>query len=1071
MTVTGRRLFGTDCIRRRRRRSAKRTVNGDETVRFRSKIGSVCIPTRYCFLIGLWLLSCAVLGNVASAVDFNRDVRPILSDKCFLCHGPDRETREAGLRLDLRDEAISYGAISPGSIDDSLLWERILSNDPTTVMPPPETGKPMTQQEIDILQGWIESGAEYEEHWAFVSPQRPQVPPSDAMARYRNPIDYFVIAGLQAGHLNQSPPADRATLVRRLFLDLVGLPPHPNDLDFWLSQPEEKWAERLVEQLLESPHFGERWARWWLDAARYSDSDGYEKDKPREVWFYRDWVIQAMNDDMPYDQFVLRQIAGDLLPQASQSDRVATGFLRNSMVNEEGGADPEQFRVEGMFDRMDAIGKSILGITTQCAQCHSHKYDPLSQEEYYEMFAALNNFHEAIITVYSPEDEKHRHRIHQQIDAIEQQLRDAHPQWRAQLAEWHASQSENLPQWRTLVPSELPWEGQKFRRLEDGSLISESYAPTRNDISFPCDLEPGVYSAIRLDLLTHPQLPHGGPGRSIYGSGALSEFQVSIESPEQPGQKTLLKFSRAEADVNPAISPLPAIFRDRDPEKDDRVTGGIDMAIDGDPKTAWSTDNGPGRRNQDRHAIFVLETPLELTQSSTIWVRMLQSHGGWNSDDNQNYLMGRYRFSITEHPSPADSVIPAPIQPLLAMPLGALGEAEWNLLFSHWRTTQESMSDANHQIDQLWSLYPAGASQLAVVERERPRDTFVMLRGDFLSPGKQVQPSVPEFMHQWEESDEPARLRLARWLVDPRSPTAARVVVNRLWQAYFGRGIVSTPEDFGRQSPAPSHPELLDWLAVELMENNWSLKHLHRLITQSATYQQSSVVTAQQWQQDQYNERVARGPRFRLEAEMVRDLGLTVSGLLDPTIGGPSVYPPAPDFLFEPPASYGPKVWDFKPGEQYRRSLYVHSFRSVPYPPLQVFDAPKGEAACVRRERSNNPLQALVCLNEPQFVDFARGLAARILRESPAQDDRDRIRYGHRLVTGREPEESEITVLSKLLQQQRLRLELGSVNAEQLAGVSEPLARQLTGYSAAELVPWIVLSRVLLNLDETLNKG
>jgi hypothetical protein len=1008
----------------------------------------------------------------ADTPDFQRDIRPVLSDKCFRCHGPDESTREAGLRLDDRQQALAKGAIVPKILSQGTLLERITSNDPDVMMPPPSSDKKLTPKEVDAIKAWIANGANYEEHWAFVRPKRPEVPKVTSGYRVNNPIDPFVQSQLARHGLSPSAQADRVTLVRRLYLDLIGIPPTPEELDRWVANQSSKWSEQLITELMQSPHFGERWARWWLDAARYSDSDGYEKDKPREVWFYRDWVIKAMNDDMPYDQFIIKQIAGDLLPQATQADRVATGFLRNSMVNEEGGADPEQFRVEGMFDRIDAIGKSILGITTQCAQCHSHKYDPLTQEDFYRMFAALNTFHEAMITVYTPEQQEKRDQVLDEIAKLETMAKQTMPQWRDELSKWHETFSRDRPTWQTLVPTELPWEGQKFRPLDDGSIISESYAPTRNDLWFPCDLEPGTYSAVRLDLLTHPQLPQSGPGRSIYGTGALTQFDFAIPDPNDPNKKQVIKIKQAVADVNPAKVPLPAIYRDKDPTKDDRVTGGIEMAIDGDGKTAWSTDIGPGRRNQDRHAVFVFESPVEIKDKTKVWFHLVQNHGGWNSDDNQNYLMGRYRFSITQHSQSIASDIPSSIESLMNRGLGELTNREIDQLFSHWRLAQASLSDINEKIEALWKQHPEGASQLAVIEREKPRETFVMLRGDFLKPGPKVEPGFPGFLNPTLDSAEPPRWKLAKWMTDRQSPTTARVVVNRLWQAYFGRGIVSTPEDFGRQSPAPTHPELIDWLAMELMDSGWSMKHVHRLIVSSATYQQSSHANAKQLELDRYNEWLGRGPRFRLDAELVRDTCLSISGLLNRDVGGPSVYPPAPGFLFEPPASYGPKVWHYVAGDQqYRRSLYVHSYRSVPYPPLQVFDAPKGDAACIRRERSNTPLQALVMLNEPQFVEMARAFAMRVLRESPKSSDTDRIVFAHRLATSRTPDKKEIQVLLTLLEEQRSRLADSTLNAADLAGTSGPVLRQLTGFTMEEVIPWIVVARALLNLDETITKG
>ncbi len=999
-------------------------------------------------------------------VDFNRDIRAVLSDKCFLCHGPDEKNREADLRLDIRADAIQSGVIAPGDVDASEILARIASNDPDTVMPPPSTGKKITPDEAEKLRQWVAAGADYDEHWAFIPPRRPELPQVNNSNWCKTPIDFFVLAKLDEKKLQPSPTAEPETLVRRLYLDLVGLPPAPQDIDRWKGKHQE-----TAKYLLQSPHFGERWARWWLDAARYSDSDGYEKDKQREVWFYRDWVIDSLNRDLPYDDFVIKQIAGDLLPRATQSDRVATGFLRNSMVNEEGGADPEQFRIEGMFDRMDAIGKSILGITTQCAQCHSHKYDPLGQDEYYQMLAALNDFHEAILTVYAPDEETRRKSLLEQMDALENELRISNPQWQQQLQQWQSTTVAKQAEWTTAIPQELPFEGQKFRLLGDGSVISESYAPTRMDNWFPCNIEPGAITAVRLDALTHPQLPHGGPGRSIYGTGALSEFEVTIAPQSDPSKKTTLKIARAIADVNPAESTLPTVFREQDPKKDDRVTGGIEMAIDGDHKTAWSTDIGPGRRNQNRHAVFVLESPLQVSEPSVLSFRLVQKHGGWNSDDNQNYLIGRYRFSTTDHTDPAAGFIPSELEPIISRPAEEFTEGEQRKLFSYWRTTIDKFAVANQAIEALWQQHPSGASQLAVEKLDKPRETFVMVRGDFLKPGDRVTPGTPSFLNPLPDNNEPARLRLARWLVDDRSPTTARVIVNRIWQTYFGRGIVTTPEDFGRQSPPPTHPELLDWLAVELMENNWSLKHIHELIVNSAVYQQSSKANPEQIAADRYNEWLARGPRFRVEAEVVRDIALSVSGLLRDTLGGPSVYPPAPDFLFQPPASYGPKIWNTdSDADQYRRSLYVHSYRSVPYPPLQVFDAPKGDAACIRRQHSNTPLQALVVLNEPQFVDCARAMATRVIRESPQADDVSRIHHAYRLATGRVPSNSEIQILIELLQKQRTRITAGEISFEELLGVSGSLVQQLTGVSASETVPWVVLSRTLLNLDETITK-
>ncbi|APZ95158.1 PSD1 and planctomycete cytochrome C domain-containing protein [Fuerstiella marisgermanici] len=1006
----------------------------------------------------------------AGEVDFSRDIRPILSDKCFLCHGPAEDTREADLRLDVRDAAIEAGAIQPGDVANSELLNRVHSNDADVVMPPPSVEKKISPKEAALLKQWIAEGAEYSEHWAFVPPQRPPLPEGSSDELHANAIDAFVAARRTEQGLSPSKPADQITLIRRAYLDLLGLPPSPQQVDAFVADKRPDAYERLVDGLLESPHFGERWGRWWLDAARYADSDGYEKDKQRSVWFYRDWVINAMNDDMPYRDFVIQQIAGDLLPNAGQSELVATGFLRNSMVNEEGGADPEQFRIEGMFDRMDAVGKAILGITTQCAQCHTHKYDPLSHREYYQMFAALNDFHEATATAFTPEQQAMRDDVLNRIARIEADLRQRVPDWPPQLDVWSSEQAAKLVEWQTLVPTDIPYSGEKFRVLQDGSIISESYAPTKTNNTFRLTTTADRITAFRLDVLTHPQLPRNGPGRSIYGTGALTEFEVSIAPADQPEKIRNIKFVEAWADANPAKSDLPAVYHNKDPKTEDRITGPVDYAIDGDHKTAWSTDIGPGRRNQDRHIVFIPEEPIAEEGDVILSFTLRQLHGGWNSDDNQNYLLGRYRFSVTDNDAVSESKLPSSVEAILRSPAGTRTAEQQADLFRYWRTTVPEFSDANQQIEELWQRYPDSDSQLVVRAKLKPRKTHIFKRGDFLSLGEEVSPGVPEFLNPFPQSNEPDRLRFARWLVADDAPTTARVIVNRIWQAYFGQGIVATPEDFGFQSPPPTHPRLIDWLAVELMDNNWSLKHIHRLIATSATYRQASFLTPQLQERDPYNKWLARGPRYRVNAEVVRDVALTASGLLNKEIGGPSVYPPAPEFLFQPPASYGPKQWQLSPkAEQYRRSLYVHSYRSVPYPALQVFDAPKGDAACVRRQRSNTPLQALVMLNEPQFVECARAMASRVLQEGGDTDD-ERLQYAHRLCVSRAATPEELKVLAGLLDQQRNRIEADEINVEVLIGASPGLYKLFAGHSADEFALWIVVCRAILNVDETITK-
>ncbi len=1033
--------------------------------------------------IGLAILAhafCIPTNNYArEPVDFGRQIRPLLSDKCFLCHGPADETRATDLRLDSQQAAVEGGAIDLDNWSESELLARLLSTDEDYQMPPPESGKSLTATEIETVKQWLSDGAPYAEHWAFVPPTRPSLPREIELKNgswAKNPIDLFVLEHNEQQGRRQTKQATRSELARRLHLDLTGLPPTIEQLDAFLNDSSPDAYQELVDRLLDSPHFGERWARWWLDAARYADSDGYEKDKPRSVWFYRDWVINAMNRNMPYDEFIVHQIAGDLLPDADQDSRVATGFLRNSMVNEEGGADPEQFRVEAMFDRIDAVGKAVLGITTQCAQCHTHKYDPFSQHEYYQMFAALNDFHEASIACFTPAEAQQRDFALERIQQIHREVKEANPNWQDELANWVENTKAGLVSWETIRIEEVPFEGQKFRRLDDGSILSESYAPTKATNTFSGTFNLNGVTAFRIDALKHPQLPRGGPGRSIYGTGALSEFELQYAPVSAPDKKVKVEFTAAISDVNAAKSELLPIYRDRNPEKDDRVTGPASYAIDGDTKTAWTTDIGPGRRNSNRHIVFQFKEPIPLDEDAIVYVTLKQNHGGWNSDDNQNYLLGRYRFSFTRQSSEdlhSSESVDSAVQDLLRSAEASGAPASQQLLFEQWLKSAPQFKEYSDRIEAAWKEFPETDVQL-VVESCPPRESYVFVRGDFLSQGDRVNPGTPAFLSGETNTafanEAPARLQFAKWLVRDDAPTTSRVIVNRIWQAYFGHGLVSTPEDFGLQSSPPVHPELLDWLAMELVESAWDLKHIHELIVTSATYQQSCEAPPSAYADDPQNVHLSRGARYRVDAEIVRDSVLAISGLLQTDIGGPSVYPPAPDFLFQPPASYGPKIWDtHTDGRQYRRSMYVHQYRSVPYPTMQVFDAPKGDAACIRRERSNTPMQALVALNEPQFVEAAIAMAQTLLPKDAATEasDEDLVKLAFRRATSRWPDQLETSTLISLLAAQRERLSSGELDAAQiLSNAGSPMSEGQKN----ELAAWALVCRVILNLDEVISR-
>ncbi len=1035
--------------------------------------------TRILFaIIAIWMESaCSGAEPPSKQIDFTRDIRPILAENCFHCHGTDSDSRQADLRLDVwQKEGTVHGAedvIVPGNPSEGELFSRITSADDDLKMPPPDSGKKLSPEQIDLLRNWISSGAPYKQHWAFVAPQRPAVPQVSDAEWVRNPIDFFVLARLEKEGLSPSERADASTLLRRLSLDLTGLPPTLEETAAFEADTGEDAYDKQVERLLDSPHLGERWGRVWLDAARYADSDGFEKDKPRDVWMYRDWVINALNADMPYDDFITQQIAGDLIPYATQDQMVATGFLRNSMVNEEGGIDPEQFRMEAMFDRMDAIGKAVLGLTIQCAQCHTHKYDPVTHTDYYRMFAFLNNCHEAQAAVYTSNQQDEWQTAETLIRRIEASLREENPDWPERMAAWEESVRNDQPEWIVVTPHLDTSGGQKHYLMDDGSVLAAGYAPTKHTTDFTGEVKLPAITAIRLELLNDPSLPRGGPGRSTFGTCALTEFHVDAASAEQKSKPSRLKFSQATSDVNPAEQEIDKSFDDRSNRR--RVTGPIEYATDGNDLTAWGIDNGPGRCNVPRKAVFILDKPLDAAAGVTLTFHLAQMHGGWNSDDNQNNNLGRFRFSVTSAKNAKADPLPAAVREVLKVPVSERTAAQSDLLFSYWRTTVPEWQDENRRIDALWQSHPRGATQLVLQERESPRETHRLERGNFLAPAEAVSPGVPAFLHPLEETTSPTRLTFARWLVDRRSPTTARAIVNRIWQAYFGTGLVSTPDDFGTQGDVPSHPELLDWLACELMEHDWSLKHIHRLIVTSAVYQQSSVVSPEFLARDPTNRMLARGPRYRVDAEIVRDMALSASGLLNSKIGGPSVHPPAPAFLFLPPVSYGPKLWSIDKGpDRYRRGLYTFRFRSVPYPVFQNFDAPTGEVACARRARSNTPLQALTTLNETLFMECARALALKIMTSGSGNDD-ERIAYVVRSCLSREPQPAELRVLQNFLGQQKERFHAEGVDPWSLLiddeKAKENITAQLaTDQDAGDLAAWTALARVVLNLDEMITK-
>ncbi len=998
-------------------------------------------------------------------VDFSRDIEPIFAANCYQCHSAKKASGQ--LRLDAKAAAIKGGlsgaAIVPGNSKDSRLVHRLLGLNDEARMP---MGGQLKPEQIELIKRWIDEGAVWPEtdagtrgrkdvgtdvpkHWAFVAPIRPSFPQVKNSDWAKTPIDRFILAEIEKRGLTPSPVASKETLIRRLSLDLTGLPPTLKEIDEFLADTSPKAYENLVERLLASLHYGERWGRWWLDAARYADTNGFEKDLPRSIWPYRDWVIKAFNEDKPFDQFTVEQLAGDLLPNPTLDQRVATGFLRNSMLNQEGGVDPEQFRVEGLIDRVDAVGKAFLGLTVACAQCHNHKFDPIAQKEYYQFYAFLNSDDEPEIEVPDAKITTKRQEISSKITKIEDDLIAKTPDLPKRLAKWEQETKQNQIEWTPLTDSEIFASfGVKFDKLEDGSFIAKGDNSTSNNYKITARTDLKNITGFRLEFMTDGNLPRGGPGRSPDGSFYVSEFSVEAAPTNKSDAMKSITLTNATADFERPDFP-------------------VKQVIDGNLKTHWFSDAGNGRRNQDRKMVFATTQPIGFDGGATFNFQLAQKFDESVKFGNVMPNMGRFRISVTTAVNPKADPLPTDVRHLLSVPADKRTKEDQRRIFSYYRTTVAEFDEANKQIDELLKDWPYGATTMALAPRNIPRETRIFRRGDWKRPTDVVTPNTPAVLPAFPADAPRNRLGLAKWIVAKDNPLTARVIVNRIWQSYFGVGLVATPEDFGARCERPSHPELLDWLAVEFMEHGWSIKHIHRLIVNSAAYRQSSKLTPKLTEADPTNVFLARAPRIRVESETVRDIVLAASGLLSGKIGGPSVYPPIPDGVLS--LGYGGAMpWPTSTGEdRYRRAMYTFWKRSVPYPSMIVFDQPNGDFACTRRVRSNTPLQALTSLNDQLFMEAAQGLALRAYKEGGATDA-DKIAYAFRLSTGRKPTELETKRLLSLLADQQKLFEGKTAAA---VYVSSPDPNKLPeDIDLTKLAPWTMVARVLLNLDETITK-
>jgi hypothetical protein len=979
-------------------------------------------------------------------LQFNRDIRPILSQACFQCHGPDDKKRDSDLRLDTREGAIAdlggYAAIVPGKPEQSKLLERVTAHDVAELMPPPESKKPrLTEPQIKTLTRWIKEGAEYQGHWAFQALADLQPPEIKDKAWTRNAIDRFILQKLEQEGIKPSAPADRATLIRRVYLDLLGLLPSPEEVTAFVDDKRPDAWEHLIERLLASPHYGERWGRHWLDQARYADSDGYSIDGERAMWPYRDWVIAALNKDMPFDQFTIEQLAGDLLPNSTKSQQIATAFHRNTLINAEGGTDREQFRNEAVVDRVNTTGAVWLGLTVGCAQCHTHKFDPITHREYYQLFSFFNQTEDVNNkgpTVPVVRGEMFGRPISPEPEGeTPQELAKRRGEWeKRELAKLAAAGNNKPAEWNAGEYVEFESESNAgLRKLDDGSLLADGRGAS-SDV-YRLVLRPHVtrVAAIRLTVIPHESLPHNGPGLSPSGNFVLTDFELKLDDKE-------IAIASVTADAEQSGFP-------------------VANTIDDKEDTGWGINMGKANWHSEHSAVFVLKEPLPI-EGKAVEIRLSQKF-------KEHFLIGRFALAFSATVPPKKDADPelAALLRIKAADRTAAQEKQLTGIFN-----KAEKPPAKKVADTAAS---ERVNLMVMKDIPKPRETFIQLRGDFLRLDKEtgvLNPGVLKAVNVAYKTPPTSfanRLDLARWLVNAENPLTPRVAMNRVWLRYFGRGLVDTDEDFGTQGTYPSHPELLDWLAREWIRNNWSLKAMHRLIVNSATYRQSSQSRPELVTNDPLNRWLARQSRIRVEGEIARDLALTASGLLTREIGGPSVRPPQPEGVYA--FTQNKKTWTAATGaDRYRRGMYTVFFRSAPYPLLTTFDAPDFQLTCTRRSRSNTPLQALTIANDEAFVEIARGLAERVLREVPEEKSGAigdaQLRRTWELCLQRVPNDKELSILRAYATRQQTELAKDPAAAKQL--LSPALAKSTASpESTAALVS---VARTILNLDQFITR-
>lgn len=1117
-------------------------------------------------------------------IDFNRDIRSLLSNNCVMCHGPDDQARATDLRFDTqagsRVDLGGYAAIVPGDPDSSDLIDRLTTDDEDLRMPPPGKGRRLTPDEVDRMRRWIEQGGNYAQHWAYQPPQRPELPPVNHSDWPRTAIDHFTLARMESDGLSPSPEADRYALARRVAIDLTGLPPTWSQVQDFVDDPRPEAYDIYVDHLLEQPSFGERWARVWLDLARYADSAGYADDPPRTIWAYRDYVIASLNANKPFDQFTIEQIAGDLLEDPTREQLIATAFHRNTLTNSEGGTNDEEFRNAAVVDRVNTTMAVWMGTTMACAQCHTHKYDPITHEEYFRFFAIFNNTADTdqrderpTLEIWSDDQEVQKQTWTQQLAEAKDQLQQPTAELQAQQSQW-LTQIKDPPQWDPLTPVATKAKHRQLTATDQGWIDAEGERPEHDHYTLRYETTDSSIAGLQLEIsprqasnfvltkatatwtpkdqeradsrnarFVRIELPGKdkmihlaevqvfNDGKNVALQGKASQSSTGYNAPaaraidgntEGDFYKDSVTHTQAQADpwleidLQQMQSIGEIVLWNRTDGGDSiaaRLSGYKVILLDEQRQTVWeqtpkefpkpkhrlSIDGVVRLRFRDAIADFsqagfpatsVLADKPDLKSGWAIGGGLGQTHQLTLLFDqpralgegvleiqlqqnsvHKNHLIDHFRVLASDSPNLTQwAGLPNAIRELV-LQREPLNDAQAKQLADYYRTIAPLLEPVRKQIARLEKQLANAKPETTVpIQRELPpeahRKSYIHLRGDYLSKGASVEQGTPAAFHPLS-ADRPAdRLALARWLVDDANALTPRVIANRHWEEIFGIGIVESSEEFGSQGELPSHPELLDWLAVELRESGWDLKALLRLMVTSATYRQSSATTPKLLDQDPANRLLARGPRYRVSAEMVRDQALMLGGLLSHKMFGPPAKPPQPNLGLN--AAFGSATdWKTSLGDdKYRRGIYTMWRRSSPYPSMATFDAPNREVCTLRRGRTNTPLQALVTLNDPVYVEAAQGLARRMV--SAASTPGEQIAFGLQTCLLRKPTDREVDRLLELYEQTLAAFTSDLTAAQQMA--EEPLGKLPAGMDLAQTAALTVVGNVILNLDEVFLK-